>query len=226
MGVWSFNISDYVIRYVCYKHKQKHIKMIQKLDGSEASMLPLLRDYSNILLGQRTKRNITELQEFSVGRGIADLFIIEKDISKLKKRKNLNLKAITSLGQDIGTTTTAGVIPANVIKRSVAIEAKVRDWRKGLKQAMRYKSFADKSYLAVYESYINAPLESIDVFKALNIGLIGVSDEGITIHYSPIANSVDEKKRLLASERAYSIIDDAQDSFVVRNQLVAGGVPT
>lgn len=210
----------FVIRYECVKHKQKHTKMFKKLDGSEASMLPLLIDSSNVLLNQKNRKNIVEFQEFSVGRGIADLFVIEKDNSKLKLRKKLNMRAMTSLDQ----VTNQPLLTTNVIKQSVAIEAKVRDWRKGLKQAMRYKAFADKSYLAVYESFINAPLENIEVFKALNIGLIGVSDNGITVHYKPNTNDIDARKNLLASERAYSVIDNTQDSFVVRNQLVTSGV--
>jgi hypothetical protein len=41
------------------------------------------------------------------------------------------------------------VVPA--VNRIIAIEAKLSDWRGGLEQAGRYRSFADRSYLALPE---------------------------------------------------------------------------
>lgn len=226
MGNWRFSFSDVGVRYLCnHKQKQTKIKMVTKLDGSEASMLPVLILNSNVLIGQKDKKNIVNIQEFTVGRGIADLFVVEKDKSKLSARKKLCSTALTDSRQITCHSHSHDFKSTNVIKRSVAVEAKVRDWRRGLKQALRYKSFADKSYLAVYSSHIHAPLENIEVFKALNVGLVGVSDTGITIYFMPNDNFIDESKAILASERAYSVIDDAQDSFVVRNQFIAGGVP-
>lgn len=224
MELLRTRLFDFGVRCLCIKHKQKQIKMATKLDGSEESMLPVLIRYSNELFGKKTKKNIVNIREFSVGRGIADLFVIEKDQLSYKKRQKIKTKAATDLSVSLIRETCPELNKANVIKRSVAIEAKVRDWRKGLKQATRYKSFADRSYLAVYDSHIATPLEFIEVFQALNIGLIGVTDKAITVYFDPQINQVNDDKYLLASERAYSIIDHTQDSFVVRNQFAAGGV--
>lgn len=51
----------------------------------------------------------------------------------------------------------------------VAIEAKLSDWRRGIFQANRYKSFADKVYLALPER--SAHLVNIDMLRDLNVGL-------------------------------------------------------
>lgn len=216
---FSFN----AVRYL-YKHNyKKQTKMQLRLDGSEASMLPILIEKSNLLIGQSSKSSLFELAEFSVGRGIADLFVVKTDKRNLKKRKDSSLKPSTDLS--LYQNCISDPNPISIIDRSVAIEAKVRDWRKGLKQAMRYKSFADKSYLAVYESHVSKPLEYLDIFRAMNIGLISVSDCGVNVHYEPLDNKIDYRKSLLASERAFSIIDNAQNSFVVRNQLTPNSVP-
>ncbi|MDQ5982325.1 MAG: hypothetical protein QG549_322 [Patescibacteria group bacterium] len=221
MVKFSSFFSFFAVRY-SYRHKQnKQTKMALKLDGSEASMLPILIEKSNILIGQTTKHSLYELAEFSVGRGIADLFVVKTDNDRLSRRKSSRKQPQT----DLRSVIHCDALNDNVIERSIAIEAKVRDWRKGIKQAMRYKAFADKSYLAVYDDHISKPLEYIDIFKALNIGLIGVSDNGVEIYFEPSDNYIDAKKSYLASERVYSVIDDTKDSFVVRNQFAPHSVP-
>jgi len=253
-----------MLTYSQRKHKKINMKTIA-LDGSEASMMAFLSKEASRLLGS-TKTNPKSFPEFSVGRGIADLYIVDEDRSALRKRKGLDIPAITDriqnqiielIGRADGVpfeelaiylkrnrlTNTdhhlnvlfeQGVIYSdgtqvyvkeiantNVIRHSVAIEAKVRDWRKGIKQALRYKNFADKSYLALYEAHIRTAKENLHVFEALNIGLIGVSDAGLKVYYEPQANDKDPVKCLLASERVYSLIDNGQDSFVARNGLTA-----
>jgi len=41
----------------------------------------------------------------------------------------------------------------NPIKKIIAIEAKLKDWKQGAKQARRYKSFTDECYLALLSRY-------------------------------------------------------------------------
>jgi hypothetical protein len=58
----------------------------------------------------------------------------------------------------------------NPVKHLVAIEAKLKDWKQGILQARRYKSFTDECYLAILSRYE----KNID-YKYLNkfeIGLI------------------------------------------------------
>jgi hypothetical protein len=52
----------------------------------------------------------------------------------------------------------------------IAIEAKLKDWRHGIIQANRYKSFANKVYLAVPPA--TAAKVDMDILRKFNIGLI------------------------------------------------------
>lgn len=52
----------------------------------------------------------------------------------------------------------------------IAVEAKLYDWKAGIFQALRYRSFAQKSYLAVPEE--TAHLVDINMLQKFNIGLI------------------------------------------------------
>jgi hypothetical protein len=67
-----------------------------------------------------------------------------------------------------------------------AIEAKLKDWRSGLFQALRYKQFAHKTYLAIDATYshrVNMPL-----LKQNNVGLIEVTDTDAKILFTPKNN--------------------------------------
>ena len=189
------------------------------MDGSEASMIPVIIRNAHHILNLKSSRHIESLPEFSVGRGVADLFIFQKDIRNLRQRQKIQLDAFVELNAQIPKDIEQKLLEICFIKRSVAIEAKVRDWRKGIKQAMRYKMFAERSYLAIYNDYISPACNNINIFKLLNIGLIGVSDHKIKIYYQPEINKVNKAKYLLAMERAYSIIDKTQNSFVIRNNF-------
>ena len=67
----------------------------------------------------------------------------------------------------------------------ISIEAKLKNWKRALVQAYKYRSFSRKSYVYMDIDYIEAPLENIDEFKKFNVGLAGVSKTGITVYYEP-----------------------------------------
>ncbi|MDB5169000.1 MAG: hypothetical protein JWO41_356 [Candidatus Saccharibacteria bacterium] len=86
----------------------------------------------------------------------------------------------------------------------VAIEAKLKDWRRGLYQAYRYKDYANKSYLALYSPYVHRALKEIDEFRKYNVGLIEVSDEGLEILFEPSRSEI--KPNLFAATAYESTI--------------------
>jgi hypothetical protein len=65
------------------------------------------------------------------------------------------------------------------VKKIVSIEAKLYDWRGGLCQALRYKTYSHESYLAISHDYSHRV--DIDLLRKNNIGLIVVSPNKITI---------------------------------------------
>lgn len=68
-------------------------------------------------------------------------------------------------------------------KKIIAIEAKLKDRKSWLAQAMRYKIFAHESHLAISSEYIHRV--DIELFKEYNIWLISVSNDNIKIIYKP-----------------------------------------
>ncbi|MDB5225156.1 MAG: hypothetical protein JWL87_108 [Candidatus Adlerbacteria bacterium] len=61
----------------------------------------------------------------------------------------------------------------------VSIEAKLSDWKSGVSQAIRYKSFSNSTYLAISEEY----LDRVDrqTLRASGVGLISVSRENASL---------------------------------------------
>lgn len=63
------------------------------------------------------------------------------------------------------------------IKKIISIEAKLFDWKGGFYQALRYKAYSHKSYLAISKEF--AHRVDRDLLKKHNIGLIIVSPKKI-----------------------------------------------
>ncbi|RYF28869.1 MAG: hypothetical protein EOO17_03830 [Chloroflexi bacterium] len=249
---------------VQFKHNHKKTKMPElktHLDGSEQSMIPILK-HGLGMFPISTKNSIVQLEEFSAGTGISDLTVFSIDKRILKERRTKigrpltarnqikvltailskednsldSLKARTKLSiptikKVIDSLKNAGVVTENdgmystdynlksaTSENIIAIEAKVKDWKSGLQQAMRYKEYADYSYLAIYEANINSCLKNIKTFEQLGIGIIGVYDEGVTVHLKAKQSDMTKSEsKILAFERMISVIDERHESFIARN---------
>jgi len=53
----------------------------------------------------------------------------------------------------------------------VSFELKLKDWKRAAKQAFRYKSFSNISYVVLTPKSANAALSNISLFEKYNIGL-------------------------------------------------------
>lgn len=68
-----------------------------------------------------------------------------------------------------------------------AIEAKLKDWRKGLMQAARYRAFANRSLLVVPPDTARVALAYLPTFKTLGVGLWAFAPDTLTLrrHFTP-----------------------------------------
>ena len=249
-----------VVQFSHNSKKTKMKKMTTILDGSEKSMIPIIRNNTDMLPASQKKS--VALEEFSAGTGISDLTIFSIDSKVLSERKRSERRPVTSKNQievllallnsknpslteltemvKLGKPTISRIlselIAGNLVQLTgghykasyslqestseniIAIEAKVRDWKSGIRQAMRYKEYADYSYLAIYEDNIAACLANISVFERLGIGLIGVSNHGIKVHLQATLSDVTTlENKVLAFERFFSAVDERYESFVAWN---------
>jgi len=69
------------------------------------------------------------------------------------------------------------------ISNFYAVEAKLSDWKSGLYQALRYKNFAQKSFLAISSEFVHRVDK--DLLISNNIGLISVSINKTSVIINP-----------------------------------------
>ena len=53
----------------------------------------------------------------------------------------------------------------------VAFEAKLKDWQQALRQAYRYRYFADKSIVVMPDEYSGPALRNLSIFEEMGVGL-------------------------------------------------------
>jgi predicted transcriptional regulator len=90
-------------------------------------------------------------------------------------------------------------------KRNIAIEVKLKNWKQALRQAYRYKFFAEYTFVALDAHYSNSAIKNINEFKKYNVGLASISNDGkIVRHYNPSREKpYDPKMKMLLSEKIY-----------------------
>jgi hypothetical protein len=95
----------------------------------------------------------------------------------------------------------------SIVDTTIAIEAKLRDWKKALRQAYRYKRFSNFSFVLLPAENANSAIQNIYIFKQYNIGLISIGQHGLTIHFAPIRiDSKSNDATLRVNESAYQEI--------------------
>lgn len=76
--------------------------------------------------------------------------------------------------------------PKSFIKNTIAVEAKLKNWKRALYQASRYKTFANQSWVLMDSYYSKPAVKNLDSFKRLSVGLASFSTSGELIkHYAP-----------------------------------------
>lgn len=68
--------------------------------------------------------------------------------------------------------------PEPVADRIIAIEAKLRDWRKALYQACQYTDYATQSWVVLDRQMLEPAIVHLDEFERRGVGLAGISPSG------------------------------------------------
>lgn len=75
---------------------------------------------------------------------------------------------------------------ADILEDCIAIEAKLKNWKRALHQAYRYKWFAKKSFVILPSDNIQPAKKQISLFEKYQVGLASLSKtEGLDVLYTP-----------------------------------------
>lgn len=115
--------------------------------------------------------------ELTLGGGYPDL--IATTIDRLDEREQQALDPVVAVNDFVRLFAEPGLVPIDAFGGLIAVELKLRDWRKAIGQACRYRTFASESYIAI-------PMERAtdDVLQTASesgVGVIGISNDARVI---------------------------------------------
>ncbi|MDD4188094.1 MAG: hypothetical protein PHX04_05015 [Bacilli bacterium] len=71
-------------------------------------------------------------------------------------------------------------------KKIITIEVKLKNWKRALQQAYKYRSFSDIAFICMDEKNIKPAIANMQMFIKSNIGLISINEKNeVKIHYEP-----------------------------------------
>jgi hypothetical protein len=73
--------------------------------------------------------------------------------------------------------------PQLLSTRIHAFEAKLRDWKRALRQAYRYRDYACQTWVLLDASSVGPAISNLDQFARLNVGLVALSSDGHVMTY-------------------------------------------
>lgn len=136
-------------------------------------------------------------------------FCIDGTIKKYALNKQKAFRTVAFLKQlNLVRENEAGVFTRQDVyspgtSEIIAIEAKLKDWKAGLHQALRYKLFAQKTFLAIDADYMHRI--DLHLLKEQNVGLMAVDPQKATIVFDPsIENPQNKTAFYCFSERFVS----------------------
>lgn len=91
----------------------------------------------------------------------------------------------------------------SITSKSIAIEAKLKNWKRALDQAFRYKWFATQSYVVLDSHHVKPAIKNIEQFRQLNIGLAEINSDGLlNIHFKPVEQKpIDDRMFMMLNEQ-------------------------
>ena len=109
----------------------------------------------------------------------------------------------------------------------VTFEAKLRDWRKGLGQAIRHANSADAAWLALPASAVEVAVRHSDQFRIHGVGVMSVGPDGqATVWVEPQRRSPNPFYRALLAEEAGHVATTSTNHEGPRNHVFGQWLPS
>ena len=122
------------------------------------------------------KNDVVSISDFSEKFGI----------TKRKATQVINQYQVAGYLEKIDTSTFEVIREYEIMAKAIiSIEGKLKNWRRAVFQAQRYKRFSNLSFVLLEEKYSNPAIKNIDLFKNVNVGLITMKDDKIDIKFIP-----------------------------------------
>ncbi len=152
INLW-FWIPDIVI---VNKKSKEHSDRTTHLNSFDISVLDVIRREKGISIDDIV--NVTKARKEKINNSLS--ILVNESIITERKGKEYEFNNYNTCISDC-----------------IAIEVKLKNRRRALNQAYRYKWFANESYVLLPESNINPAMNNIDLFKKINVWLLGINEK-------------------------------------------------
>ncbi|WP_069660949.1 hypothetical protein [Arcticibacter eurypsychrophilus] len=199
--------------YLIATYRRSHIKIFQEVSlgyGIADIVVSELKSQSSKDICLDNLLNISDINIYTVVKSTPEVSLEGLiDITRCSKVSIVqSVKKLLSREYLIEIDDTYQVIDhynLNFVS-NFAVEAKLKDWRRALKQAYRYKWFAEYSFVVLDAYYSKPALKNLNLFEKYNVGLASVSVDGkLQRHFNPKREvPIDLKMQMLFSEKVKS----------------------
>lgn len=133
--------------------------------------LALLNSRLAPLLSLKASRTIKSIQALAAASGASN---------RAARQMASELARVNRLKQSNSLDDGFKISPVNrpPFTTVVAIEAKLRDWRRALTQAFRYREFSTEAWVVLDHAFAASALKQLSRFKATGVGLASFSTTG------------------------------------------------
>lgn len=180
----GYGIADMVVSVV-NEEKQEDRKGVNSLTEKEVHTYTVLENERWLTFAEL--RNITRIGKYQLTSSLSNLKekgFIEENRGEYQISKEFDL----------------------IFDFNFAIEAKLRNWKRALHQAYRYRWFSEYAYVVLDHHYSAPAIAQLDLFKKFNVGLASIDSAGeIFRHYHPVRKvPFDIRMQRLFSEKMRS----------------------
>lgn len=170
--------------------RQSNMKVLREVNLGYGIADLVIALYDNVDRSRKVFLNSTQIRILRIIEENPGI-MLDTIVDKTKASNRLVSKSLDVLvGENLIEVGNNGIKPndkyVSTLKNSIAIEAKLKDWKRALKQAYRYKWFSDRSYVCIPDANIKPAISNIDSFKQMQVGLISIcKNNGFNIVYNP-----------------------------------------
>ncbi len=184
-------------------------ELLEELDLGHgiADLVFVEKNCLNLNSKRENPLNYSEISVFMIIKKYTEGITFKELLSKSRLSNQTLRRILNKLEFENFIETYNDLYIANSIEpisnETIAIEAKLKNWKRALQQAYRYKWFASYSYVFMDEKYIQPAMKNKDMFKSYNIGLASVGIKGeVKVLFKPQKiEPYDEAMKLLLAEK-------------------------
>lgn len=196
MSTFKNRTEDFLAR-VCPQTYGNNIFMIEEFDSYNGIPDLVIGTFASSLRNSEKRTSIDRnwvfpLTELAIGDVLfVKNFSVTYGITENTARKILKSYEVAGFLRKISRIEFQVIKQYEILTKSIiSIEGKLKNWRRALQQAQRYRRFSNLSFVLLEKRYSRSAECNIRLFSSANIGLVVMNEHDYTIKHMPLWNNI------------------------------------